>query len=314
MPVVSVLLPVFNGASSIRRAVASIQEQTYLDWELIILDDCSADVSFELCQSIASDSPRIRLYRNEANIGLAGTMNRLVSYANGKYIAVQEQDDLSMPYRLQMQVDFLESNPEIGLISGLAAWFGDDGKIYRYFPGLLQRREQYPQTRWKMIRFLYIEQCKVVNAACMFRHELVEVIPGPFDPVARMSIDWQFFIHAAHHTRIWGLPEVLIQMYRGQDEPHLSSNKALQFSEARRCIKKIFGQYKREKQSPINWWLYRQAMASELILEGRYFGSIKGVTRLLQAAWYNPTNFKGWESLVQLSKRGLIRLFARVRS
>jgi glycosyltransferase involved in cell wall biosynthesis len=310
VPFVSVLLPVYNGASFVRRAIESIRDQTFLDWELIILDDCSIDGSFELCQSIASESPQIRLFRNQKNIGLAGTMNRLVSYSKGTYLAVQEQDDISLPYRLQMEVELLRSNPEIGVISGIAAWFRDDGIIFTHFPGLLQRKEQYPQSRDAMVRYLFIDQCKVVNAACMFRRELIELIPGPFDPDARMSIDWQFFIHAAHHTCFWGISEVLVNMYRGQDKPHLSSDKQLQFSEARRCIKKIYHQYKKDDQSPINWWLYRQAMSSELVLEGRYFGSLKGVMMFSQALWYNPSNSKGWESLNQLIKRGLIKVFA----
>ena len=131
-PLVSVVLPVYNGEAFVLDAVRSIQEQTFQDWELIIVDDGSRDRSLEICQNCASQDPRLRIYANPANLGLAKTMNKLVRLARGKYIAIQEQDDMSLPERLQLEVELLDSRPEVGLASGVAAWINDKGEIFNY--------------------------------------------------------------------------------------------------------------------------------------------------------------------------------------
>lgn len=304
-PLVSVVLPVFNGERFVAEAIHSIQAQTLTDWELVIIDDGSHDQSFEICRDIANQDGRIRVFRNERNLGLARTMNRLVSLARGKYIAIQEQDDVSVPERLAWEVEVLENDKEIGLVSGIAAWLDDEGQVFTYFPGLLVREEQYPQDKPEMVKFLYIEQCKVVNAACMFRRSIVDEIPGPFDEEAKMSIDWQFFLHVAHRHRIWGIPKVLVKMRRGQKHQSVTKRKELQFREARRCIKLIYDHYRTNPDSPINYWLYRKAMATEMIVEGRYYGGVKGWLRFVEAIVYDPSNKRAWKSLLDLSLRGL---------
>jgi glycosyltransferase involved in cell wall biosynthesis len=242
-PTVSVVMPVFNGTMYLKDAIESIQNQTFQDWELFILDDGSNDRSCETAKSIALNDQRIQVVCHNPNRGLAYTMNQLVHLAHGKYIAVQEQDDFSMPQRLAKEVQILESHPEIGLVSGIAEWIDDAGNRIALFPGILARGEQFPQNRFQMVRYLYIEQSKIVNAACMFRRSIIQEFPGPFDEFARVSIDWQFFLHTAHRHLIWGIPEILVKMRRGNTHQHLTKNKNLQFQEARRCIKKIYQEY-----------------------------------------------------------------------
>jgi glycosyltransferase involved in cell wall biosynthesis len=306
-PLVSVVLPVYNGAAFVEEAIRSIQRQECADWELLIVDDGSTDVSLNLCRSLAEQDLRIRVFSNDVNQGLARTMNRLVSLARGRYIAVQEQDDVSEPSRLDLEVQALAERPEVALVSGVAAWIDDDGRVFNYFPGLLHQGGQYPQDLAAMVRFLYTEQCKVVNAACMFRRELVNEIPGPFDPEARMSIDWQFFLHVAHRHQILGLPVVLVRMRRGPDHHSLTHKKELQFHEARRCVRLLYKLYVKDKCSPINYLLYRKAMATELMIEGRSHSRAKGFFRLLQAAIYQPTKVNVWVSLWELGGRAFHR-------
>jgi len=310
-PLISCLLPVYNGETTIISAIQSIQDQTFTDWELIIVDDGSHDESYQLCARESQKDSRIRVYKNDKNIGLAKTMNRLVSLATGKYVAVQEQDDRSVPERLEKEVALLESKPDVGIVSGIAAWVDNDDQVINLFPGLLTRNEQFPQDRDSMIKLLYVEQSKIVNAACMFRRELVKGDTSPFDPEAKMSIDWQFFLNLAHRTKVWGIPEVLVRMLRDNEYEHLTSNKQLQFSEARRCIRKIYREYKDDKQSPINWTLYRKSMSHELVLEGRFYGGFSGLRLLLIAILYNPINKKAWSSSAQIIARGFRQIFWR---
>jgi glycosyltransferase involved in cell wall biosynthesis len=305
---VSVVLPVYNGAAFVEQAICSIQEQTYPNWELIILDDGSQDASLAVCQSLATNDARLHVFSNPKNLGLAPTMNRLMQFASGEYIAVQEQDDVSSPDRLASEVDLLERMSAVGLVSGIAEWINDCGEVFALFPGILQRGEQYPQTQVEMVRYLYTEQCKVVNAGCMFRRAVLDFSPEPFDEEARMSIDWQFFIHVAHHWKIYGLPQVVVRMQRGTKHDHLTAKKKLQFEQAHRCIRKVYQAYHKNDASPINLKLYYRAMSTQYMLEGRSYSRFKGLLKLFQALLYDPSNRRAWSSIFEISSRGLAKL------
>ena len=304
---VSVILPVFNGQAFLRDAIESIRSQTFADWELIIIDDQSSDGSLEICRHYEAIDSRINVFTNEENLGLARTMNRLVSLARCKYVAIQEQDDISVPHRLAREVALLESDPGVGLVSGIAAWMNDRAEVSAYFPHLLQSGNQYPQTQREMVKYLYTDQCKVVNAACMFRRIITAGVDRPFDDDAKMSIDWQFFLHLAHRYRIFGIREVLVKMRRGHNHKSLTKDKELQFKEAKRCIETIYRRYKKDRGSPINYPLYRRAMATQNILEGRYWRGLKGWMKLIQAISYNPCDRQAWSSWIEMSFRALTK-------
>jgi hypothetical protein len=238
-------------------------------------------------------------------------MNRLLSLARGKYVAIQEQDDISLTHRLASEVDLLDARPDVAVVSGVSGWMNDRDQVFAYFPGSLQSGAQYKQNTREMVSYLYTEQCKVVNAACMFRREIIDGDDQPFDEHAKMSIDWQFFLHVAHKHRILGIPEVLVHMRRGHAHKSLTKQKELQFREAKRCIDVIYRRYRNDRNSPITYWLYRRAMATERILEGRYWGGLRGWLTLAQAIAYNPFNQKAWSSWFEMSFRALRKAAGR---
>ncbi len=112
-PVVSVLMPVYNGEAYLAESISSILAQTYADFELIIINDGSTDSSSQVIQSFRD--PRIRSY-SQPNQGLPATLNRAIGLARGIYLARQDQDDVSLPDRFEKQVDLLERNPEYGIV------------------------------------------------------------------------------------------------------------------------------------------------------------------------------------------------------
>lgn len=314
VPTVSVVLPVFDGERFVAEAVRSIQAQTFEDWELVILDDGSRDGSLALCRELARADPRIRVYESPENRGLGASMARLAELARGRYVAVQEQDDVSLPERLAVEVAALDAELEIGLVSGVAVWIDDDGRPLRRFPGILAAGGQYPQELPAMVRYLYLEQCKVTNAAAMFRRAVLEDPGVGFDPDARMSVDWQFFLHLAHRWRIRGLHQDLVRVRRGRDHASLSRRKELQFREARRCIDLVYRRYRDDPSSPIDARLRRRAHATQRVVEGRYYGSWRGVGKLLEALVYEPTNAAARAGLVDLGRRAASKPFRRTRA
>ena len=129
-PTLSILMPVYKTAPFLQEAIDSILSQSFSDFELIILNDCSPDNAEVILDRY--DDPRIVRYRGTENQGLSNVLNIGLDMAKGKYIARMDSDDISLPERLQMQVDYLESHPDIDLCScGMKLFGAKDGEWVR---------------------------------------------------------------------------------------------------------------------------------------------------------------------------------------
>ncbi len=115
MPLVTVLLPCYNAELFIEEAVRSIMNQTYSNLEILIIDDCSTDSSFEIISRLAIEDVRIRIVKNEKNLKLIKTLNKGLDLAQGAYIARMDADDVSLPERIEKQMIHMLSNPEVDL-------------------------------------------------------------------------------------------------------------------------------------------------------------------------------------------------------
>ncbi len=124
---VSVLMPVYNAEKYLAEAINSIISQTFRDWELLIINDGSTDSSLSIINSF-TDS-RIRVINNETNLGLIKTLNKGIGLCKGQYIARMDADDISMPNRLALQVDFMDRNEDYILCGTNADVINSDGKI-----------------------------------------------------------------------------------------------------------------------------------------------------------------------------------------
>lgn len=127
-PMVSILMPVYNTALYLREAMDSMLSQTFTDFELIVLNDCSSDNAEEILDTY--DDPRIVRYKGEKNEGLSNVLNVGIDMARGKYIARMDSDDVSLPNRLQVQMDYLEAHPEIDLVSVGMQLFGAKEEVW----------------------------------------------------------------------------------------------------------------------------------------------------------------------------------------
>ena len=141
---ISVIMSVYNGEKYLVQAIDSILNQTYQNFEFIIIDDCSTDNSFHILQEYAQKDSRIKIIKKEKNIGIKGFIENLnlgISIAKGKYIARMDQDDVSLPERFQKQVDFLENNPEITLVGAQLNLINEQNKITGEAIAALQHRD-----------------------------------------------------------------------------------------------------------------------------------------------------------------------------
>lgn len=124
---ISVLMIAWNAEQTISESIQSILKQTYKNFEFIIVDDSSSDGTWKLIQAFKRNNKRIITYRNVSNLGIAGSRNRAISLASGKYIAWQDADDISYPTRLELQYSMLEKSPNIGIIGASLEFFDAEG-------------------------------------------------------------------------------------------------------------------------------------------------------------------------------------------
>ncbi len=129
-PRVSVIMPVYNGERYLAEAIDSVINQTYEDWELIVVDDGSLDASVSIVESY--EDLRIRLIKNPQNVGVAKSLNRAIEASNGQYIARMDSDDICMPDRLQTQVSYLRQNPDVMLVGSSVIFLGEKAGVFRY--------------------------------------------------------------------------------------------------------------------------------------------------------------------------------------
>lgn len=131
---ISIVVPVYNAAGFIKETIGSVKRQTYTDWELLLVDDCSSDESVALMEEEAAHDPRIRVIRQPQNMGAAAARNRGVQEAKGRYLAYLDADDLWRDDRLSSCLAFIEEKKVAFVFSGYE--FADEngrglGKIVR---------------------------------------------------------------------------------------------------------------------------------------------------------------------------------------
>jgi teichuronic acid biosynthesis glycosyltransferase TuaG len=109
-PLVSIITPCYNSAPFISQTIESVLAQTYQNWEMIIIDDCSTDTSYEIISGFARKDPRIKVYHLEQNGGAAMCRNKAIEISHGEYLAFLDSDDLWLPEKLEKQLTFMQKN------------------------------------------------------------------------------------------------------------------------------------------------------------------------------------------------------------
>ena len=199
---VSVIMGVYNGAATLNDAICSIVDQTLKDWELIICNDCSADTTEEIIKTWMEKDSRIFYLENTENLRLAASLNRCIKAASGKYIARMDDDDISYPFRFQMEVDFLDSHPEYSFVSGQIDGF--DGKHFI---------RNYWHRKEKPMKEDFLSGSQFVHPAVMFRRECLEEMNGyRTGKRTRRMEDYDLFmrLYAAGH-RGYNIQQALMQ-------------------------------------------------------------------------------------------------------
>lgn len=201
-PLVTVLMPVYNAEKFLSASIDSILEQSFKDFELLIINDGSKDKTEKIIKSF-SDT-RIRYVLNDQNMGMADTLNLGIQLAKGKYIARMDADDISLPERLKKQVTFMESHPDHGMVGTLYANMTDAGKIYEIAAMVQDNEEINPGL---------VTLCTFCHGSVMFRKSVLIQnnleYRKEFDPFD----DYELWTRIRTVTKLANIPEVLY-LYR----------------------------------------------------------------------------------------------------
>lgn len=212
MCTVSVVMATYNVESTVVDSITSIVNQTFTDWELIIIDDFSNDNTVSCIEKIQIQHSNIKLFRNKKNIGLGASLNNGIKQSKGRYIARMDGDDISVPYRLKLQVDFLEKNKHIELL-GSNASFMYNGKIIG--------NSSVPRSHSK-IRQVIHKKNPFVHPSVIFRKSFFIKLGG-YDERLRKKQDYDLWVRGINNCQYYNLPDILI-LYRVEYNKTLSSD------------------------------------------------------------------------------------------
>lgn len=196
-PLVTVLMPVFNGEQYLKEAIDSIISQTFTDFELLIIDDGCWDRSVEIIKSYAD--PRIRLVRNQKNLGLIASLNKGLDLVHSPYIARMDCDDISLPERLVKQVNFMENHLNIGVCGTWFQSFGSEINVTCTHP-----------TDTKLLKAKLFFDCYLGHPTVMIRRELLEKFHLRYSKEHLYAEDYGLWVKCSEFFDLTNIPEVLL--------------------------------------------------------------------------------------------------------
>lgn len=207
-PTISVLLPAYNSEKYIGEAVESILNQTFTDFELIVLDDASTDRTPDILAEYALKDTRIRVVRNESNLRIAASLNRGITLASGKYIARMDADDAAVPERFEKQFELMEKNPDIAVCGSWVSVY-ETGEEWR------------PPSDSDSIKAKLFFESYLYHPAVMIRKDVLVSYAGGYRPDMPPAEDYDLWVRLAVHPEVKfaNVPQVLLRyrMHPGVD-------------------------------------------------------------------------------------------------
>jgi hypothetical protein len=198
-PRVSVVIGAYNGERFLRPAIESIISQTFRDFELIVVDDCSTDRTPQILSEFKDD--RIRVVRNERNLGIAETLNNGIAVARGEYVALQDHDDVSLPARLECQVAFLDKNAQVGMVGSSCSLIDEAGVLLAHRPVECDD----VKLRWDLLW-----RTALIHTTLMVRRRAIEEVGGYSpDPPYRFAEDYDLMSRVAFRYAVANIPQPL---------------------------------------------------------------------------------------------------------
>ncbi len=225
-PLVTVLMPVYNGEKYLREAIDSILNQTFSNFEFLIINDGSTDNSENIILSYADS--RIQYIKNEYNLKLIATLNNGIELAKGKYIVRMDADDVSIPSRIEKQVAFMERNEDVGICGSWFTAFGDvQESVFKY-------KELHDEIVFKMFY-----QCHFCHPSLIIRKIVFEDIEIPFNRKFIHAEDYELYFRLSTKCKFHNLQDSLVK-YRIHSSSVSRQNQMIQLEHSLQIRKMFF--------------------------------------------------------------------------
>lgn len=163
---ISVIIGIYNCASTLVEALDSLYAQTYQNFKIILCEDGSSDNTYQVAKDYALKHDNIVLIKNEKNMGLNYTLNHCLEYADTEYVARMDGDDVSLPTRFEKEINFLDSHPEYAVVSGPMIYFDEKGD-FRIGKGRGEIKKEH-----------FIHGTPICHAPCMARTDVIKAVGG----------------------------------------------------------------------------------------------------------------------------------------
>ena len=231
---ISIILPTYNGSKYIQRAIESVISQTYKNWELIIVDDCSSDNSFDIINNFLHDE-RIEYFKNDRNLGIQKSLNYGISVAKGYYIARIDDDDIWIDKeKLAKQMAFLEKNKDHVLLgTGVVVYDESNKYLYKYL---------LPETDKEIRNKILLKNC-FVHSSVIFQKEKF-ILVGGYDEgeYTRHVEDYDLWLRLGSVGKMINIQEYSTG-FTFRENSLSSKNKIEQFKKNITLIKKYKNKY-----------------------------------------------------------------------
>ena len=226
---ISVVMSNYNTPINyLKESIDSVLNQTYSNFEFIIIDDGSTDDSLEFIKSY--DDPRIKLIVNEENIGLTKSLNEGFEVAQGEFITRMDSDDICYPERFEKQIEYIKGHPDTIVCGAWAKVIGKDNvlRIEPWCCGSIEDMESY------RINLLFSNDPTIIHPSVVFNHRLLLKYHIKYDDRYKYSQDYRMWVECSRYANIHILNEYLIK-YR-KHEKAISSYK---YEEQEECVQRI---------------------------------------------------------------------------
>ena len=228
-PKVTVLMSVYNGEKYLREAIDSILNQTFMDFEFLIVNDGSADSTVEILQSY--DDPRIKIINNVENIGLTKSLNKGLGMAKGEYIARMDADDISFQNRLEKQIDFIEQNPQVAVVGGPVVRINNHGVPFG--------TSRYPLQDQQIKETLLSSGCCIAHPTALILTKALHAVGG-YRKAFLNAQDYDLWLRLADNYELANLSDpVLYLRIHGAQVSNQKLRKQIIFSIGARTAAKI---------------------------------------------------------------------------
>ncbi|MBS7562852.1 glycosyltransferase [Mucilaginibacter sp. Bleaf8] len=197
MPKISVILPVYNTELYIKEAVDSILNQTFKDFELLVINDASTDNTLHILQQINDD--RLKIINNETNLKVVKSLNKGLDLAQGEYIARMDADDIAHPQRFEKQLRFFETNPDVDFVGSWVQTFGSESNV-------MKAATEHDHIK---VRLFFLNP--IFHPAVMFKKQSFNVNGYRFDERFTNAEDYGMWVKAIDTLKFANVPEILLK-------------------------------------------------------------------------------------------------------